>query len=122
MKSFDMERDRMQEILVTLVLGLICVVLGISNMKGNISSIHSYHRLHVSEKDKSAFGKLVGIGTIVCGAVIIAYSGFTAISFFTGKPIFTAIGAVIVIAGLAIGLGLSLYAIFKFNKGLFTFK
>ena len=43
--------------IVTFLVGVICIVLGISNMKGNISSLHSYHRNRVSEEDRDPLRK-----------------------------------------------------------------
>lgn len=47
------------------IVGVVCIVLGISNMRGNISSLHSYHRKRVSEEDRVPLGKKVGLGTIL---------------------------------------------------------
>jgi hypothetical protein len=58
----------MPAFVVTALVGIVCIVLGISNMKGNISSLHSYHRSRVSEEDRIPFGKKVGLGTIIIGA------------------------------------------------------
>ena len=44
----------------TLIVGVVCIVLGISNMRGNISSLHSYHRHRVTAEDRIPFGKMVG--------------------------------------------------------------
>ena len=47
---------------------------------------------------------------------------FGCVSFVAEKTqidIFTIIGAVIVVVGLVIGLALSLYAMIKYNKGIF---
>ena len=38
--------------LILLILGLFISVLGITNIKGNISTIHSYNRRKVKEEDK----------------------------------------------------------------------
>ena len=55
----------MEPIIIPIVLGILLIILGVNNLKGNINSIHLYHRKRVTEEDKAAFGKLVGIGTIV---------------------------------------------------------
>ena len=60
--------------IVTFLVGVVCIVLGISNMRGNISSLHSYHRSRVSEEDRIPFGKQVGLGTIIVGIGIIVFS------------------------------------------------
>ena len=43
--------------IVTFAVGVICIVLGIINMRGNISSIHSYHRRRVAKENILPFGK-----------------------------------------------------------------
>ena len=51
----------MPAFIVSALVGVVCIVLGISNMKGNISSLHSYHRSRVSEEDRIPFGRMVGL-------------------------------------------------------------
>ena len=109
----------MSEYIITFLVGVLCIFLGISNMKGNISSLHSYHRNRVSEEDRLPFGKMVGLGTIICGGSIIAFSIFYTIADCAEKHFFTLIGSIVLIAGLIVGLGISFYAMFKYNKGIF---
>lgn len=45
------------EHLLLLVLGIFLSVLGIVNMKGNISTIHSYNRRKVKEEDVPKYGR-----------------------------------------------------------------
>ena len=40
--------------LILLILGLFISVLGITNIKGNISTIHSYNRRKVKEEDMTS--------------------------------------------------------------------
>ena len=103
----------------TLIVGIVCMILGISNRKGNISSLHSYHRNRVSEADRIPFGKQVGNGTILIGCAIIAFSALTAVTEYTGREVFTLIGTAILLAGLAAGLVISLRAMVKYNGGIF---
>ena len=57
-----------------LILGIFLSVLGILNIKGNISTIHSYNRRKVKEEDIPKYGKAVGTGTVIMGAsLILAY-------------------------------------------------
>ena len=104
---------------ISFLVGVVCIILGISNMCGNISSLHSYHRHRVSEEDRMPFGKKVGLGTIVCGGAIMMFSILSVISLYTEKQIFVLLGTLILIVGLVFGLGLSLYAMIKYNKGIF---
>ena len=66
--------------IVTFLVGVVCIVLGISNMRGNISSLHSYHRSRVSEEDRIPFGKQVGLGTIIVGIGISFAKRFVLLS------------------------------------------
>ena len=107
------------EILFPVAIGLILIIIGISNTRGNISTIHSYHRKRVSEEDRLPFGKLAGAGTIIIGASIIAMGGLSFAAEYLNNGIYTTISYVVLIAGLVIGLGLSFYAMIKYNKGIF---
>lgn len=94
-----------------LILGIFISVIGIVNMTGNISAIHSYNRRKVKEEDVPKYGRAVGTGTLIIGVSLIAafvttFWSETAMSF-------------IVIPALVIGLGFILYAQFKYNKGIF---
>ena len=101
------------------IVGVICVVLGISNRKGNISTLHSYHRNRVAEEDRIPFGKKVGLGTIIIGCAVMVFSVLTGLVSLTGNEVFAVIGTVVLIAGLAVGLAIAFAAMIKYNKGIF---
>lgn len=105
--------------IVTFLVGVICIVLGISNSKGNISSLHAYHRKRVSEEDKLPFGKQVGLGTIIIGVGIIIFSILSAITLYTGNNLFILWGTGLLIGAIVAGLVISLRAMIKYNKGIF---
>ena len=109
----------MVEYIVTFLVGVIFIVLGISNMKGNISSLHSYHRNRVSEEDRIPFGKQVGVGTIIIGIGIIVFSVLSAVTLYTENDIFILLGTVLLIGAIIIGLVISFRAMIKYNKGIF---
>ena len=109
----------MPAFIVTLIVGVICIVLGALNMRGNISSIHSHHRQRVKEEDKTPFGKGVGLGTIIIGVAIIIFGILSAITLYTDNQSFVLAGVVILIVGIIIGLILSFRAMIKYNKGIF---
>lgn len=109
----------MASFLVPIVLGVLILILGFFNMKGNLSSIHWYHRQRVTENDIIPFGKKVGLGTIIIGASIILFGVLSIIAQQTKIQAFTITGSVIVIIGVVAGLALSLYAMIKYNKGIF---
>ncbi|MBO5869370.1 MAG: hypothetical protein J6Q89_01345 [Clostridia bacterium] len=103
----------------TFIVGIVCIFFGISNMKGNLSSLHSYHRHRVSEEDRIPFGKKVGLGTVIAGGSIVLFSIFNTLTYYLEIPVFALIGSSVLAIGLVIGLGISFYAMFKYNKGIF---
>ena len=103
----------------TSILGAIMIVLGITNMMGNIRSLHWYHRQRVLPENVKPFGRLVGIGNISIG---IALMVFGILSFIAAKaviPILTVVGSIVLIIGAAICLVLSFCGMIKYNKGIF---
>ena len=99
------------EHIALLILGIFIAIIGIVNIMGNISTIHSYNRRKVREEDVPKYGRAVGTGTLIIGVSLIAafvttFWSETAMSF-------------IVIPALVIGLGFILYAQFKYKKGIF---
>lgn len=105
--------------IITAALGLLLCVLGAINTTGNISSLHSYHRHRVSEKDRVPFGRLVGLGTIIIGLGVIAFSIFFLLFEMTQVALYTFIGMALLFAGLIAGLIISFYAMNKYNGGIF---
>ena len=109
----------MVEYIVTFFVGVVCIILGISNMRGNISSLHSYHRSRVSEEDRIPFGKQVGLGTIIVGIGIIVFSVLSSVTLYTENDIFILVGTAVLIIGIILGLVISFRAMIKYNKGIF---
>ena len=101
------------------ILGILLCILGHLNRKGNISSVHWYHRSRITEENKLPFGRLIGSGTLIIGLSTIALGGLSFLAEITQIEIFTIIGAVIALVGILIGLSMSLYAMFKYNRGIF---
>ena len=94
-----------------LVLGIFISILGIVNIKGNISTIHSYNRRKVKEEDIPKYGKAVGTGTLVIGvSLVLAYL----ITFWNDTAI-----DYIVLPAMVIGLAFILYGQIKYNHGIF---
>ena len=100
-------------------LGVLITIIGIINMMGNISSLHSYHRHRVSEEDVKPFGKAVGLGTVICGVSCIFFGAMLLVYELTEREIFSLIGVAGLMAGLVVGIVISLKAINKYNKGIF---
>ena len=97
--------------ILLLVFGICLSVLGIINIKGNISTIHSYNRRNVKEEDIPKYGKAVGTGTLVIGAsLILSYL----VTFWNQAAI-----DYIVLPAMVIGLAFILYGQIKYNHGIF---
>lgn len=94
-----------------LVLGIFLSVLGIVNIKGNISTIHSYNRRKVKEEDIPKYGKAVGTGTLIIGAAF-------AVSFFAAFES-EAMIELIILPAMIIGMAFILYGQIKYNHGIF---
>jgi hypothetical protein len=106
-------------VITILVVGILLIVLGCINMTGNISSLHSYHRHRVTEADRKPFGRLVGAGTATIGVAFMLGGALIWIGELIAALwlIWMAIG--IMVAGFAVGLAVSFYAMIKYNKGIF---
>ena len=109
----------MAENIVPFLVGVVFIILGISNMRGNISSLHSYHRHRVSEEDRIPFGKQVGLGIIIVGISIIVFSVLSSVTLYTENDIFILVGTAVLIIGIILGLVISFRAMIKYNKGIF---
>ncbi len=109
----------MADSIISIIVGIFCIVIGIINTKGNISFLHSYHRHRVTEEDRIPFGRQVGLGTIIIGCAITTSGILLGISSVIGMEILAIIGAITMISGLAVGLFIVFRAMFKYNKGIF---
>ena len=95
-----------------LLIGLLVSILGIVNITGNISTIHSYNRRKVKEEDVPKYGRLVGIGTLIIGISLII--GFILPLLNINIPLKYVIAPI-----GTLGIILILYGQFKYNKGIF---
>lgn len=109
----------MESYIATIIFGIIFIVIGILNMKGNISSLHSYHRKRVKEEDRIPFGRKVGIGTIIIGVSLIIFSVLLFVASSSANDIYEHIGNIVLIIGFIVGIGFSFYGMIKYNKGIF---
>lgn len=96
---------------IVLFVGVVVIAIGIVIAFGNIGIIHSYHRTHVTAENKKAYGKVVGIGSIVLGVGILS-DGFISLFVEEFPPITVIIGSIV-------GVAIILYGQFKYNKGIF---
>ncbi len=107
------------ENLIMIIIGVVLIFMGVSNRKGNISSLHSYHRKRVSESDRLPFGKLVGLGTIIIGVSVALAGGVMYFAASLQQEIYTTVAYIILGLGLVVGLAISFHAMIKYNKGIF---
>ena len=105
--------------IATLIIGVLCIFIGISNCNGNISTLHSYHRKRVSEENRLPFGKTVGTGMITVGSSLVASGALSFIAEALRNSICSVIGNVTLAVGLVVGFGICFYAMIKYNKGIF---
>lgn len=95
-----------------LILGILLLILGITNIRGNIASIHWYNRRKVTEKDRPKYGRWVGAGTCIIGGSLVL-SALLELAF--QSEVFD----YIIMAGCVIGLAAILYGQLRYNKGIF---
>lgn len=101
------------------LVGAVIIVIGIMNMRGNISTLHSYHRARVKDEDVKPFGKLVGLGTIIMGVACVLIGASIWTSELSGNAIYATVGVGISIAAMAVGAVITFYAMKKYNGGIF---
>ena len=106
-------------LIVTIGVGIALCVIGGINMTGDVSALHSYHRKRVTEADRKPFGRLVGIANILMGVAIIVYGILMFLCEKTGNDALMTFGTAGMLVFLGIGLGISFYAMKKYNKGIF---
>ena len=105
--------------ITTAVVGVVLIVIGVINLSGNISTLHSYHRHRVAEEDKKPMGKRVGIGMLITGASCLLWSAALFVHEQTAIAWLLWGGTAVLALGMAAGLAIMLWAIVKYNKGLF---
>lgn len=109
----------MQNFIVGLLAGVVCIVIGILNMQGYIGTLKRKHRKRVKEEDVLPYGRRIGISTVIMGGALVLYGVFSALQYFTKNDVYTIIGTAILIAGLVVGGVLAVCAMIKYNKGVF---
>lgn len=100
------------EYIILLVLGICIIILGIVNIKGNISSIHWYNRRKITQETSKQYGKAMGIGSVIIGLSMSINAILQMILKIETLWYITVIGIVI-------GLIFMLYGQIKYNKGIF---
>ena len=100
------------EYIFLLIFGICIIILGIFNLKGNISAIHWYNRLKITEENRKKYGKSMGIGTVIIG-IFMTITAILQMIFFNENIWY------ITVVGIVIGLIFIIYGQIKYNKGIF---
>ena len=109
----------MEQFFACILIGMILNVVGVVNMKGNLSTLHRYHRKRVSEENRLPFGRLVGLGTILCGCGVTVFGAMNFVAEQMQRAALSVVGTVLLIVSLVLGIGLNFYAMIKYNGGIF---
>ena len=104
--------------ITAIIVGIACIVIGITNMRGNISTLHSYHRARVKEEDIIPFGKMVGLGTITVGAGVILFGILSMLGDLLAIEWLIIAATVVMIAAIVVGMGITFAAMKKYNGGI----
>lgn len=100
------------EYIPLLFIGILLIILGIANLRGDLSAIHRYNRRRVREEDMPRYGRAMGLGTVVMGASI-ALTAVLQMVFHLEAFYY------IIAAGITAGIAVMLYAQLRYNKGIF---
>ena len=109
----------MATFLPSMIVGVIVIVIGVLNMMGNISFLHSYHRHRVTEENRKPFGKLVGIGTVINGISILIFGTLMLVYEKTQITAFSISATALLLVGIVLGLIVTFRAMLKYNGGIF---
>lgn len=102
----------MTEWIAMIVLGLLLILMGILNLRGDLSSIHWYNRRKVAAEHRSAYGRCMGAGSAAIGGGLLL-TGLLQLA----RPMEARY--LIALLGVILGLGLMLYGQFRYNRGIF---
>lgn len=100
------------EYIFLLIFGICITILGIFNLKGNISSIHWYNRLKITEENRKKYGKSMGIGSLIIG-ICMTITAILQMIFYNENIWY------ITVIGIVIGLIFMIYGQIKYNRGIF---
>lgn len=106
-------------VITSFLVGVLICYFAVRNIKGDISTLHSYHRARVSEENVKPFGKLVGIGTLLCGISVIQFSILQLVTELTKNDLFVIVGTFLLFILLTVGMIVTFCAMKKYNGGIF---
>ena len=107
------------EYIITAILGVVFIVIGVLNTKGNVKMLHSYHLKRVKKEDEPALGKRVGLGMLIKGCGMIITSALQLVAHITTHKLYANIATGVLLVTITVGCVITILAINKYNKGLF---
>ena len=109
----------MSDYIAPFIIGAMLSLLGILNMTGNIRSVHLNQRKNVTPEGIRPFSMLIGAGTLIVGisCILFGISGILSVKY--NIDMISVIGAVILSIGAIFGVLINVFAILKYNFGLF---
>ena len=102
-----------KELFGILFVGALLTLMGVLNWRGNVSTIHWYHRARICPEDIPRYGRVMGAATVTIGLTVVAAGVLEKVFALV------AVSYGVLALGLAAGFGLILYGQFKYNGGLF---
>lgn len=97
--------------LTILLSGILISVVGIINIRGNVSTIRYRHRRKVREEDLPKYGRAIGTGNLITGVALIL-SSFPELWDESTK-------SSILLLAVSISFGFVLYGQLKYNHRFF---
>ena len=108
--------------LFSIFVGVVCILIGIKNLSGNIAILHSYRKYKVAKHNVAPFSKIIGIGNIIIGSSAFAFGILMGVNIFLLEEIILFIGGALMVVGTFSGLALCSYGALKYNRGIFNLK
>ena len=105
--------------IVCLIVGALCTSFGFSNMHKNASSLPFDASSYASEEDRIQLGRKIGLAAVFVGFGVMLFGGFFAVGRYTEQRVFFYVATGLLLAGLAVGVALSVYGILRYLKGIF---
>ena len=109
----------MEKSIVAIIIGIVCIVIGVFNCYGHIGTLKRKHKKRVKQEDLPVFSKWIGIGTIIIGVGLCLMGILTVVGSLTGNKTVSLVGTVALFVGLIVGGAIGVYTMIKYNKGIF---
>lgn len=100
-------------ILIFLAVGILMLYYAYAiSIKKDVKVIHEYHYQNVKKEGLNGYMRTMGIGTFVIGATLLIQAGII--------YIFKSFHFYVLFIGLFVGIGIMIYAQYKYNGSMFS--